>query len=163
MEIINQRVKEIRLTLGLSQAKFAKAISISNGYIAGIELGNRKVNDRLIKLISITFNVREEWLKNGGGSMFIAQPNQSAELAFAAFKELQPEFQNYVLMQINQLLVIQRQGEKQETISQQQAQSAPQEQANLDIEAELASYRRELELEKKAKEKSEASPNSKEA
>ncbi|MDO4317212.1 MAG: helix-turn-helix transcriptional regulator [Lachnospiraceae bacterium] len=57
----NQRIKELRLKMGLSQAKFAKAISISNGYIAGIELGNRNVNDRLIKLISSAFNVREEW------------------------------------------------------------------------------------------------------
>lgn len=35
--------------------------------------------------------------------------------------------------------------------------------ADLDIEAEVASYRRELELEKKRQERSKASPNSKEA
>lgn len=103
----NQRIKELRLKLGLSQAKFAKAISISNGYIAGLELGNRNVNDRLIKLICITFNVREEWLKNGSGNMFNEEPNQLADLAYATFKELKPEYQEYVLKQIDQLLQIQ--------------------------------------------------------
>ena len=103
----NQRIKELRTKLGLSQAKFAKAISISNGYIAGIELGNRKVNDRLIKLIVSSFNVREEWLKNGEGDMFNKQPNQLAELAYSTFQELKPEYQEYVLKQIDQLLEIQ--------------------------------------------------------
>lgn len=104
---VNQRIKEVRLALGLSQAKFAQAISISNGYIAGIELGNRNVNDRLIKLVSATYNVSEEWLKTGEGSMFKEQPNQLTELATSIFKELKPEYQEYVLKQIDQLLEIQ--------------------------------------------------------
>lgn len=105
---INQRIKELRQSLCLSQAKFAKEISISNGYIAGIELGNRKVNDRLVKLISVTFNANEEWLKTGNGEMFNKQPDQSLDLAYSTFKELKPEYQEYVLKQIDQLLEIQR-------------------------------------------------------
>lgn len=104
----NERIKVVRSKLGLSQAKFAKAISISNGYIAGIELGKRNVNERIIKLIAITFNVSEEWLKNGNGDMFNEKPNQIAELAYATFKELKPEYQEYVLSQIEQLLEIQK-------------------------------------------------------
>lgn len=38
---IHERIREIRQALGLSQAKFAKDISISSGYVAGLELGNR--------------------------------------------------------------------------------------------------------------------------
>lgn len=56
---IHERIREIRQALGLSQAKFAKDISISSGYVAGLELGNRKVNDRLIKLICAQYNVNE--------------------------------------------------------------------------------------------------------
>lgn len=104
---VNQRIKELRLKLGLSQAKFAKAISISNGYIAGLELGNRHVNERLIKLICITFNVREDWLKTGTGSIFNEEPNQLADRAYSTFKALKPEYQDYVLKQIDQLLEIQ--------------------------------------------------------
>ena len=104
----NQRIKQVRQALNLSQAKFAKAISISNGYIAGIELENRNVNDRLIKLICITFNVRENWLRTGEGDMFEEQPNQLSELASSTFKELKPEYQEYILKQIDQLLDVQR-------------------------------------------------------
>jgi len=56
---IHERIREIRQALGLSQAKFAKDISISSGYVAGLELGNRKVNDRMIKLICTQYNVNE--------------------------------------------------------------------------------------------------------
>lgn len=104
---INQRVKEIRQALGLSQAKFASALSISNGYIAGIELEHNKVNDRLVKLICFTFDVNENWLKTGIGSMFNEPPNPLFELASTNFKELKPEYQEYIIKQIDQLLEIQ--------------------------------------------------------
>ena len=105
---INQRIKLLRQELNLSQAKFAKEISISNGYIAGIELENRKVNDRIIKLICVTFNVNEEWLRNGTGNIFLNQTNDEAfNLASGTFQKLKPVYQNYILKQIDQLLEIQ--------------------------------------------------------
>lgn len=104
---INERVKQVRQELSLSQAKFAKALSISNGYIAGIELGYNNVNDRIVKLICFTFHVSEEWLKNGEGSMFEQESGQLAELAFAQFKKLKPEYQDYIIKQIDLLLDIQ--------------------------------------------------------
>ncbi len=105
---INQRVKAIRQEVGLSQAKFAKAICISNGYLAGIELENRNVNDRLIKLICVTFHVNEEWMRTGEGDMFLKASNSLTDLAIAAFRELKPEYQEYILKQIDLLLEIQR-------------------------------------------------------
>lgn len=105
---INQRVKQVRQSLNLSQAKFAQALSISNGYIAGIELGHNHVNDRIVKLICFTYNVSENWLKTGEGEMFGEKPNQLLELASSVFKELKPEYQEYILKQIDQLLAIQK-------------------------------------------------------
>ena len=105
---VNQRIKQVRQALNLSQAKFAKEISISNGYIASIELEKRNVNDRLIKLVCITFNVSEHWLRTGNGDMFEEQPNNFFKLASATFKELKPEYQEYILKQIDQLLDVQR-------------------------------------------------------
>ena len=104
---INQRVKQVRVALNLSQAKFATAISISNGYIAGIELENRKVNERIIKLICSAFNVNEEWLKHETGDMFNNPTNNKFEIAMNVFKELNPEYQEFVLKQIDALLEIQ--------------------------------------------------------
>lgn len=105
---INQRVKQVRQSLNLSQAKFAQALSISNGYIAGIELGHNHVNDRIVKLICFTYNVSENWLKTGEGEMFDEKPNPLLELASSVFKELKPEYQEYILKQIDQLLAIQK-------------------------------------------------------
>lgn len=104
---VNQRIKQVRQKIKLSQAKFAKAISISNGYLAGIELEKRNVNERLIKLVCNTFKVSENWLKTGDGEMFTNEPNNLLEIAFATFKELKPLYQEYILKQINQLIDIQ--------------------------------------------------------
>lgn len=104
---INERIRQIRQQLNLSQASFAKEISISSGYLASIELGNRHVNDRIIKLICVTFNVREEWLRNENGEMFEKKSDLIVEAAMNTFKELNPEFQEYVLQQINHLLKLQ--------------------------------------------------------
>ena len=93
---------------GISQEAFADLCNLHRTYISDVELGKRNVNERIIKLIAITFNVSEEWLKNGNGDMFNEKPNQIAELAYATFKELKPEYQEYVLSQIEQLLEIQK-------------------------------------------------------
>ena len=104
---MNQRLKEVRQALNMSQAKFAKALSMSNGYVAQIELGNTKVNDRIIKLLHFVLNVNEEWLRTGKGEMFEEKPNTTLALAVSSFKELKPIYQEYVLKQIDQLLEIQ--------------------------------------------------------
>ena len=104
---MNQRLKEVRQELNMSQAKFAKALSMSNGYVAQIELGNTKVNDRIIKLLHFVLNVNEEWLRTGKGDMFEEEPNTTLALAVSSFKELKPVYQEYVLKQIDQLLEIQ--------------------------------------------------------
>ncbi len=105
---VNQRIKQVRQELNLSQAKFAKGISISNGYIAGIELGNRKANDRIIKLICSEYGVNEHWLKTGNGNMFDHPPGETLEKLVDVFKELNQEFQEYVLQQIQSLLEVQK-------------------------------------------------------
>lgn len=106
---INERIRQVRTTLGLSQSKFAKEISISNGYIASIELGNRRVNERLIKLICSAYNVNESWLWEGTGEMFAGAPDAKLEHIKSVFLSLRPEFQDYVLEQMDRLLAVQKQ------------------------------------------------------
>ena len=88
----------------MSQAEFAQAIFISNGYIAELESANRKVNDRIMHLISLTFGVNETWLKDGTGSMFFTTPSEKLQRLISLFNKLPPKFQNYVMVQIEQLL-----------------------------------------------------------
>ena len=104
---IHERIREIRQALGLSQAKFAKDISISSGYVAGLELGNRKVNDRMIKLICTQYNVNEAWLRDGTGEMFRSASDSRLERIIALFQQLEPAFQDYILEQTDRLLALQ--------------------------------------------------------
>jgi transcriptional regulator with XRE-family HTH domain len=90
----------------MSQAEFAKAIFISNGYIAELESANRRVNDRIIRLISLNFGVNEIWLKNGTGNMFFTTPTEKLQRLTNLFNDLPPQFQDYVIIQIEQLLAV---------------------------------------------------------
>jgi len=103
---ISKRIRHLRLTLNMSQVEFAKAIYISNGYIAELECEHRKVNDRIVHLISLTFGVNEKWLKNGEGEMFFRTSGEKLQRMVSLFNELQPKFQDYVMMQIEQLLKV---------------------------------------------------------
>jgi len=101
---ISKRIRHIRHTLKMSQVEFAKAIHISNGYIAELECEHRKVNDRIVHLISLTFGVNEKWLKTGEGDMFFKAFGEKLQRMVSLFNELPPKFQDYAMQQIEQLL-----------------------------------------------------------
>jgi transcriptional regulator with XRE-family HTH domain len=88
----------------MSQVEFAKAIFISNGYIAELECEHRRVNDRIMHLISLTFGVNENWLRTGDGEMFYKTPSEKLQRMVSLFNELPAKFQDYVMLQIEQLL-----------------------------------------------------------
>ena len=104
---VNGRIKELRRTLKLSQRAFAKAVYVSHGYLAGIELGHNEVKDRLIHLISSAFSVSKHWLLTGEGRMFHGTPEEKLERMTGLFSELYPEFQDFVLRQIDELIELQ--------------------------------------------------------
>ena len=103
-----KRLRELRKELGLTQAQFAQGISVSTGYIARLEMGNSEVNDRIIKLVCTTYNASEHWLRNGTGEMFDGQTAVKVNLALSYFEKLNPAFQDYVLAQLENLLVLQQ-------------------------------------------------------
>ena len=95
---INQRIRELRKKIGLNQRDFSNLLSLSGGYIAGIEVNLRKVNDRIIKLIIAEFKVNEEWLRYGNGEMFREEPsNEKAARISSLYDDLPPHYQDVVL------------------------------------------------------------------
>ena len=97
-QAINRRVKELRKKLGLSQRDFSRLLSLSGGYIAGIEVNMRDVNDRLIKLIVSQFCVSEEWLRYGKNPMFIKnKTDEKSVRILSLFNDLPPHLQDVVL------------------------------------------------------------------
>ena len=103
---VSERIKLVRKTLKMSQVQFAKAIFISNGYIAELECEHRRVNNRIIHLISLTFGVNENWLRTGEDEMFYKTPTEKLQRMMSLFNELPARFQDYVMLQIEQLLSV---------------------------------------------------------
>lgn len=68
---MNERIKELRKTLKLSQEEFGNRIGITGSGISKIESGANNVAERTIKAICKEFNVSYMWLTNGEGEMFI--------------------------------------------------------------------------------------------
>ena len=104
---INERIRELRCSLKLSQRAFAKAVFVSNGYLADIELGHNEVKERLIHLISSAFSVNKHWLLTGKGRMFNSTADEKMERMTNLFNELYPEYQDFVLRQIDELIELQ--------------------------------------------------------
>lgn len=67
---MNERLKELRKTLKLTQQEFADRLNIKRGAIANYEIGRNAPIDAVISLICKEFSVNEDWLRNGSGAMF---------------------------------------------------------------------------------------------
>lgn len=67
----NERVKEIRKTLGLTLEKFGERIGVTRGSMSNIENGNRNLTEQMAKSICREFSVDYMWLTTGEGEMFI--------------------------------------------------------------------------------------------
>ncbi|MDR2097592.1 MAG: helix-turn-helix domain-containing protein [Spirochaetaceae bacterium] len=104
---VNERIRRLRQSLGLSQIGFSKAIYVSSGYTAEIENGHRTANDRIARLICLTFGASEQWLKTGEGEMFSTAPGERKERILSLFDRLNPRFQEYALSVIDQLIKLQ--------------------------------------------------------
>ena len=81
---MEERLKELRNYLGMSQKEFAKSLSLGQSTWAMIEVGKRELNDRHVKLICTIYNVSEEWLRYGEGEMIIerSEEEEIAELVY---------------------------------------------------------------------------------
>lgn len=80
---MNKRLKILRTELDLSQAEFSNKLSIAQSTYAVLESGKTALRDRHIKLICSTFNVSEEWLREGKGDMFVTNINQQLGVELA--------------------------------------------------------------------------------
>lgn len=67
---MNERVKQVRKSLGLSQEKFGARLGLTQGAIADIERGKAAVTLRNAKTICQLFHVSPEWLETGRGEMW---------------------------------------------------------------------------------------------
>lgn len=75
----NDRIKDARKSLGLTQDKFGERLGVGRSAISNIEAGSRGVTDQLRLSVCREFNVNEDWLRTGEGSMF-SEPDEDEEI-----------------------------------------------------------------------------------
>lgn len=64
---MNNRIKETRKSLDLSQEAFGERLGITGSGLSNIESGKRNVTEQMILAICREFNVNEDWLRTGDG------------------------------------------------------------------------------------------------
>ena len=77
--MVRDRVKELRLSLSLTQQEFADRLGIKRNTIAKYETGLNNPTDSVVALICKTWNVNLEWLKEGKGEMYLSSPMDALE------------------------------------------------------------------------------------
>jgi transcriptional regulator with XRE-family HTH domain len=101
---VNERLALARKTLKLTQREFAEEISVATGFVASMEVGDRKVNPRIMKLVSSIFGVNMRWLETGEGDMFYRDTEREIEEIISLYKRLNPFFRQFILRQVRELI-----------------------------------------------------------
>lgn len=81
---MNERFKELRIALNLTQQEFGDKLGLLKSAISKIESNKQNVTEQLILIVCREFNVSEEWLRNGTGEMFIEKDRFQVISEFAA-------------------------------------------------------------------------------
>lgn len=166
---MNNRLKEIRSELNLSQEEFGEKIGIkSRAHISALENGKRTITDRIVSDVCREFNVNEDWLRSGLEPMFSKQHSISLdeyakqkgvtefELNFIKGyldipkdirSSLEEHFKANVLPKIRNT----SNDEISATIQQPKLKDIKTAKTDNDVEMELEKYRKELEAEKKGR------------
>lgn len=71
---MNERLKILRESLGLSQEEFGNRIGSARNTIANYEIGRRNPSNTVVKSICREFRANYFWLTEGKGDMFVGTP-----------------------------------------------------------------------------------------
>jgi len=68
---MKDRLRQLRLALGLTQRSFADQIGMRQNTVATWEMGRSRPSDRAVRYLCQTFRASETWLRTGEGAMFL--------------------------------------------------------------------------------------------
>lgn len=163
---MNERLRLLREEIGISRAAFGQRIGVSGDVINNLERGRVEIKEHILKLICSEFSVNEDWLRTGIGEMFLKTPSSmmeqlKKEFGFDEFisnlvheyLKLDPTQRKNVRDFFYRVIESEDTNYLQDTKSKAITPSA----STLDIDVEVEEYRRYLELEREAGEKSSVS------
>lgn len=104
-DLMNERMKQLRKELGLTQQQFADRIGTSRANIGKYEVSANIPSSAIISLICREFNVNEEWLREGSGDMFRSNDRYSdiARLTSQLLNEESDSFKNRFISMLARL------------------------------------------------------------
>lgn len=114
---MNHRIRELRKALNLSQKNFAAQIGLKQNAISYMEKAQSTVTEQNIKAICTQFNVNENWLRTGTGTMFLENEKQQKEF-FDIFDNLAPCLQDYLIKTAKDLLDAQNKMQSEQNMQQ---------------------------------------------
>ena len=160
--ILGERIKKVRKEMDLTQQEFCDRIGLKRNSISLVESGKRNISDQAIKSICREFAVNEEWLRTGKGEMFKAAPSGALDALAAErglthgdyifiekFLCLKPESRQTIISYMREVAAAL---DYDDTPAETPAYSD-----DLDIDAAVAEYRRQLLDEKERTVKSSVS------
>ena len=100
---MNNRIRELRHFLKLSQTEFGAKIGIRSSSLSDIENGNCKITERIIIAICAKFNINEQWLRFGKGNMFVEEDKKFNEF-YDIYKQLKKPLQDFLIQVCKDLL-----------------------------------------------------------
>lgn len=102
---MNERIKQARRALGLTQQAFAERIGMRQNSIALVESGKRNISDQALLSICREFRINETWLRTGDGEMFLPESRNSEIERFIglALVDEQNEFKKNLLHVLSRL------------------------------------------------------------
>lgn len=162
---MKDRIKKLRKDLDLTQQEFADKVGVKRNTVAQYESGRNEPTAAVFSLICREFNVREEWLREGSGEMFNPAPSAALDVLAAEyglshgdyvliekFVNLKPEKRANIADYILEAAAALRVDGVDPNVK-----ATGAEPTQMSIDEKVEEYRRQLELEKEAAEKSEVS------
>jgi SOS-response transcriptional repressor LexA len=67
---LGRRIKEIRLSKGVTQKEFADSLGIVQGFLSGIERDKKTPSDTLLIALCNLYEINPSWLASGEGEMY---------------------------------------------------------------------------------------------
>ena len=101
---IHERLTYARKKLHMTQAQLADRICVAPGFLCSMEIGARKINPRIIKIINLTTGINPKWLETGEGEMFASEIEHEIEEIVNLYRQLNPFFKGYFKRQLLEII-----------------------------------------------------------
>ena len=109
MSTVNERLKSLRISLGMNQKDFGERIEVAQTYLSQIEKGDRHVTDKISKIVCLQNwngkSVNEEWFLTGNGEMFVPETKdeQITRLLSDVLKKENSDFKRRLVTALSKL------------------------------------------------------------